>query len=106
MTNYLLFESRDPLESRDSLFTNSLAETLAKAGNKVVLYLVENAVFTTRFHPSFFESLIKAGVEVWVDAFSLDERSINKEKLIGEIKVQDTDAVILCLAEGYKAIWH
>lgn len=106
MQNYLFFESRDPMENRDKDFTQNLARNLTKEGNKTVVFLVENGVFSAR--PSSFSNslkeLMKDGVEIWADSFSLQERAIGE--CIPGIKVQNMKDVISCLSDGYKVIWH
>lgn len=108
MNSYLLFESRDPMECKGNFFTQTLADNLFQNGNKVIVFLVENAVFAARkkVFSSSFESLKKKGVEIWVDDFSLQERSLSKGKIHPDIRVQNMDAVVKCLSEGYKAFWN
>ena len=48
MAKYLLIESRDPFESNDVAFAYGLASDLAKEGNEVTLFLVQNGVLPAR----------------------------------------------------------
>ena len=48
MANYLLIESRDPFDSNDVANFYGLASGLAKAGNGVTLFLVQNGVLPAR----------------------------------------------------------
>ncbi len=108
MKKYVLIESRDPHECRDWCFTESLAENLIQNGNEVIVFLVENGVFPVRpcSYSASLTSLMKKGVQVWADDFSLVERGITKDKILNGIKSQDMDAVVYQLCNGYNAIWH
>jgi predicted peroxiredoxin len=108
MAKYLLIESRDPFESNDVGYYYDVAGGLAKDGNQVTLFLVQNGVLPARksSKSSALAALAKAGVEILADEFSLRERGISKEKLIPEVKLAAIDAVIDQLEDGRKTIWH
>jgi sulfur relay (sulfurtransferase) complex TusBCD TusD component (DsrE family) len=104
MANYLLIESRDPFESRGVAQSFELAASLARDGNQVTLFLVQNGVLSARKSPAS-EALAKvaqAGVEVLADEFSLRERGITAPF----VKAAPLDIVIDHLADGRKVIWH
>lgn len=106
MPGYLLIESRDPFDSGDTGFVRDLATRLARAGNRVTLFLVQNGVLPARANcqsPGFGE-LAQTGVEVLADDFSLRERGM--DRLQPGIKPAAIDIVIDRMAEGYKVIWH
>lgn len=108
MGKYLLIASRDPFESRDSDQFQELAAGLAKEGNTVTLFLVQNGVLAAR-RSTRSEALAKlagAGVEVLADEFSLRERGIGRDRLVNGVKAAPLDVVVDQLAEGRKAIWH
>ena len=48
MSKYLLIASRDPFESGDIGHYYDLAADLAKAGNEVMMFLVQNGVLPAR----------------------------------------------------------
>ena len=48
MTKYLLIESRDPFESNDVGYYYDLAADLARRGDEVTLFLVQNGVLPAR----------------------------------------------------------
>ena len=48
MAEYLLIESRDPFESNNVGYYYNLALGLVDGGNKVTLFLTQNAVFAAR----------------------------------------------------------
>jgi len=109
MAGYLLIESRDPLESSDvaSDFYD-LAAGLARRGEPVTLFLVQNGVFPARrrAHAGVLDAVARAGVEVLADDFSLRERGIPSDRLDPHVTAAPLDVVIDRLAEGRKALWH
>lgn len=108
MASYLLIESRDPFESNDVRYFQDLASQLAKAQNKVTLFLVQNGVLPARNGEASraLSELARAGVEVLADEFSLRERGIAANRLADGIKAAPLDTVIDLLAAGHKALWH
>ncbi len=108
MASYLLIESRDPFDSNDVTNYYGLACDLARAGNEVTLFLVQNGVFPAR--PSTRSAVLTAaaatGVEVLADEFSLRERGINAGSLTEGVSAAPLDVVIDQLADGRKAMWH
>lgn len=107
MERYLLIESRDPYETRDVENDYALASSLAAAGNDVTLFLVQNGVLPARQGATLngLGDVIKSGVHVLGDEFSLRERGIGIDALHKGINVAPIDVVVDQLAEGRKAIW-
>ena len=111
MANYLLIESRDPFEYGDSRYMYDMAVDLARKGNNVTLFLIQNGVLVTRpgvrnnpLNHLFQES---QAVRVLADDFSLRERGIAPTPLVGGVEVADVDYLVDLLAEeGTKALWH
>ncbi len=108
MAKYLLIESRDPFESNDVAYYYDLAADLAKDGNDVTLFLVQNGVFSARAEArhQYLTGPIGAGVAVLADQFSLRERAISQDELAAGVKPAPLDVVIDQLAQGRKALWH
>ena len=108
MANYLLIESRDPFDSNDVANFYGLASGLAKAGNGVTLFLVQNGVLPARQSSASaaLTEVAGAGVEVLADAFSLDERGIAAERLADGVSSAPLERVIDAMADGHKTIWH
>ena len=108
MAKYLLIESRDPYDSQDVGFCYDLAKDLAKAGNDVTLFLIQNGVFPARpsARSGALADVASAGVEVLADDFSLRERGIAEASLLDGVKSSPIDTVVDQLAEGRKAMWH
>ncbi len=106
MSKYLFIESRDPFEHNDATQTWELATALAKKGNDVALFLVQNGVLAARKGAKVSTLSKDAGVTLYVDDISLVERGMNSELVRDDIKVSDMDALVdLTLEEGRKAIW-
>lgn len=106
MAQYLLIESRDPFESNVSNST-TLATGLAKEGNEVTYFLVQNGVFPARRSTRSAEltQLSRNGVRVRADDFSLRERGIPTGALADGVTAASLDTIIDALAAGHKAIW-
>jgi len=108
MAKYLLIESRDPLESRDSGNWYELARDLKAAGNEVTVFLVHNGVLAARkgARCADFARLLRSEVEVLADDFSLRERGIGGDRVVGGVEPAPLDVVVDRLAEGCRAMWH
>lgn len=108
MAKYLLIESRDPLESRDSDHWYELARDLRAAGNEVTVFLVQNAVLAARdgARCADLDKLLQSDVEVLADEFSLHERGVSPARVVGGVKPAPLDVVVDRLADGCRAMWH
>jgi predicted peroxiredoxin len=107
MSRYMLIETRDPFDSNDVAFSYELAANLAAAGNEVTVLLIQNGVLPARGGKADgLAALMKAGVKVLADDFSLAERGIERERLLAGIAPAPIDVVIDHLAAGHKALWH
>ena len=108
MSKYLLIESRDPFEANDVENFYDLATGLAKEGNAVTIFLVQNGVLPARpsTRSAALSAVSKAGVSVLADDFSLRERGIPADRLAAGVKAAQLDVVIDHLAAGAKALWH
>ena len=106
MAQYLLIESRDPFECNDVGYYYDLARGLVQAGNQVTLFLAQNGVLAARpsAHSAALSSLAHAGVKVFADDFSLQERGI--AKLADGVAAAPIDVVVDQLAAGHKTLWH
>lgn len=107
MSKYLLIQSRDPLESAEVASDYELAMDLAKGGNEVTLFLVQNGVLPARkgYKSELVEKVAAAGVQVLGDDFSMKERGIVGSAVLPEVTVSGLEVVVDRLAEGRKAIW-
>jgi sulfur relay (sulfurtransferase) complex TusBCD TusD component (DsrE family) len=108
MTEYLLIGSRDPFESKDTSRLYGLAGDLARNGDRVTLFLVQDGVLAARGSACSAElsAVASEGVEVLADEFSLVERGISAARLVPGISSAPLDMVVDHLAEGRKTIWN
>ena len=107
MSNYLLIESHDAFETQKAHKDFVIAAGLAKAGNDVTLFLVQNGVLSARKNARS-ESLQKAindGVKVLSDAFSLKERGISDTDLMAGTRSAPLETVIDRMVDGSKTLW-
>jgi intracellular sulfur oxidation DsrE/DsrF family protein len=108
MPKYLLVESRDPFETDDVRHFYDLAATLARAANRVTLYLTDNGVLAARAgqHTFWFAALARVGVEVLADGRSLRERGIAADRLSPGVTPTAHGIAVDRLAEGRTTLWH
>lgn len=108
MQSYLLIESRDPFESNDVAFLCELASALARAGDRVTVFLVQNGVLPARrgAKAEDLRALTRSGVKVLADDFSLAERGIDPARLAAGIEPASIDVVVDHLSAGHKILWH
>jgi len=108
MSSYLLIVSRDPYTHVSATRCYELAAALAREGNRVALFLVQNGVLPAR--PSLGSTelgeLANCGVRVLADDFSLRERGIAKSALTPGVEAAPIDFVIEALEAGAKVVWH
>lgn len=108
MAKYLLIESRDPFDSADSAAFSELVNGIAKRGNEVTLFLLQNGVFPARRGAKFndkLKQLAQSKVKIYADDFSLRERAIKQP--VDGVQVGNMDQLIkLMLEPGTKAVWH
>jgi hypothetical protein len=109
MASYLVIESRDPFTSNEAGQGYALAADLARRGDAVTLFLVQNGVLPARAGaktPELLGAARAAGVEVLADEFSLRERGIPAHRLTPGVRPAPIDVVVDHLAAGRKTIWH
>jgi hypothetical protein len=108
MSKYMLIESRDPFDSNDVAFSYELATGLVKAGHEVTLLLVQNGVLPARrgAKADGLTAVMKTGVKVLADDFSLSERGIDRSRLLAGVEPAAIDVAVDHLAAGHKTLWH
>lgn len=108
MSAYLLIESRDPYESGDAAHVAGLAAGLRRAGNSVSVLLINNGVMPARRGSlnEHLDALLRDGVTVLADDFSLRERGIGAGDLKQGVAAAAIDLVIDKLVDGAKVVWH
>jgi len=108
MAQYLLIESRDPLSDADAARFQELAARLARAGNEVTFFLVQNGVFPARrgARREQLARLAGHGIQVLADDFSLRERGIAEDRLAPGVEAAPLSVVIDLMESGSRALWH
>lgn len=108
MSDYMLISSRDPFEYGDADNLYRAATVLRTAGHDVTLFLVQNGVLAGRVGADnrSLRDVIRAGVRVLADSFSLRERGVDASRLVPGIEAAPLDAVIDALAAGARTLWH
>ncbi|MBP6219074.1 MAG: DsrE family protein [Oligoflexales bacterium] len=108
MLSYLLIETQDSFESKDTKKWANLAIDLQDQGAKVVFHLLENGVLAARSSSlsSEIKRLIESGMEVEADLFSLKERGIEKDRQVAGLQISSPDKIIERMQEGFKVLWH
>ena len=105
MAKYFLIESRSPCDAKEVNNNYQLASDLAKAGNEVTLFLVENGVIASR-KSSVSNGLADLNqVKLLADDFSLRERGIELSELEVGIEAIGIGAIVDAMSEGQKTIW-
>src|SRR3954452_24592458 len=108
MPKFLLVESRDPFETDDVHYFYDRAAALARAANRVTLFLTDNGALAARAgqHTFWFAALARVGVEVLADGQSLDERGIAVDRLSPGVTPTAIGTGLDRLAEGRTTLWH
>jgi sulfur relay (sulfurtransferase) DsrF/TusC family protein len=105
MTKYFLIESRSPYDAKEVGNNYQLASDLAKAGNEVTLFLVENGVLATRKSSVSNDLANLKQVKLLADDLSLRERAIEQSELQTGIETTGIGAIVDAMSEGQKMIW-
>jgi sulfur relay (sulfurtransferase) complex TusBCD TusD component (DsrE family) len=107
MTQYVLIESRDPFESRDTEFVEQTAITIKERGHRVTVFLLQNGVFAARKTTARLQRLTDAGVILLADDFSLRERGIKTAELARGFQESGINSLVDMITQpDTKAIWH
>ncbi len=84
------------------------AVTLAEAGDRVILYLVEDGVFAAVSDAvPELARLVELGSEVWADDVSLSHRALAATRVAPYVRVKDAASldVVVREADG-RVAWH
>ena len=109
MSQYLLIESKNPLDGGDYSF--ELGRQLRDSGHEVSLYLVQDGVFAARRRFDAGAKLLTSAnaqrISVLADDVSLRQRGITRERLAQPVRVSNMDELVdLLMEKSDKAIWH
>ena len=107
MSNYIFIESRDPFESRDTVFIEETALAVKDRGHNVTIFLVQNGVLGARKNAHRLQRLANAGVTLLADDLSLSERGIKTDELVPAIQSSSIDELVERMVQkSTKALWH
>jgi sulfur relay (sulfurtransferase) complex TusBCD TusD component (DsrE family) len=108
MASFVLIESRNPFETSGGCHIYDLAESLARANNRVTVFLVQDGVLAARAgeHTFWFAQLTKAGVVVLADDASVRQRGLIATGLSRSVRTAPRHVVADHIAAGAKALWH
>ena len=107
MTEYVLIESRDSFESRDTEFVEQTAIAIKERGHRVTVFLLQNGVFAARKTAARLQRLTDAGVILLADDFSLRERGITAAELAHGVQESGINTLVDTITQpNTKAIWH
>ena len=109
MSQYLLVESKGPLEGGEYSF--DLAKQLRELNHSVTIYLIQDAVFAARKRFEAGEKLVAEAkareVRLLADEVSLRQRGITPERRAEAVRVSKMDELTdLLMEKSDKAIWH
>lgn len=106
MRSYLLIESRSDQESAEVATLRRRAVHLCRAGHRVTLFLVQNAVLSGNAAPTLAE-LLDAGVEVWLDDFSLTNRTLAAVPRPAGLRTGGMPELVrMLMAPDVVPVWH
>lgn len=109
MSEYFFVQSQDPLSESRCEHQYRLMASLAEAGHTVQVLLVQNGVMPARAgaHAPALEPLLgQAGLTVYADDYSLQQRHMDTGQLKPGVQVASVDRVISAMLAGHKVIWH
>lgn len=108
MSRYFFIQSQDPFTEVRTRAQFDLAHRLASAGHPVRVLLIQNGVVAARRGAvcDGFDALMRSGVQIDADDFSLRQRGIESAHLKPGIGHAGPEQVIDALLAGDKVIWN
>jgi predicted peroxiredoxin len=108
MSKIVLIDSRDPLETGPGDWLHDTARDLASTGASVTVYLVQNGVLAARrgVRGDPAARILRAGVEVLADDFSLRERGVRTAQLVKGVVVAPIEVVAEAMGQGARVLWR
>ncbi len=106
--DYMIVETRDMMETRDSEWTGALATKLNQAGECAAIFLAENAVLAARAMADapMIKQLVEDNVPIFADTFALDERGIASCHLTEGVRPSNISRIADKLIDGSTVIWR
>lgn len=107
MHDYLFIESRDLFTDRSAAAEHAVLRSLAEAGDRVALYLVQNGVFGARRSAAedLLAPLADGDIRILADDYSLRERAIAIDELRDGVRPASIDTVVDALEDGHRVVW-
>ena len=106
--DFLFITSNDPIGKAGAGEASELALRLAESGKRVGVFLVQNGVVPARRGARWdaLDALVREGVRVHADAFSLRERGIAAEALADGVEAsEDLTPILDALGSGARVLW-
>ena len=104
MNQFLIVETRDPIEHPDVERIARLASGLQAEGCSTTIFLTENGVIAAR--PGVAPFLADGGVTVAVDRVALAERGMTESDIAPGMAAGGVDLVVDALLAGARTIWR
>lgn len=108
MSNYVLIDSRGPLENPDTEYLPALAKSLAGAGHAVTVFLLQNGVLGARKGSrlaAHLDPLRKQKVTVLADDYSLKERAV--PNVIDGVRRSSVEELVrIIMDQPARVLWH
>ena len=108
MKRYLIVETRDAGETRDTDWLAGVAGDLKRSGAEATLLLADNGVFAARAgaEADGVRAALSAGCKVLVERYALRERGIGDGDLAKGVAAVDLGAVIDAMEAGAVIMWR
>ena len=106
--DYLFITSNDPIGRAGVGEASELALRLAESGKQVGVFLIQNGVVPARRGARWdaLDALVREGVRVQADAFSLRERGVAPEALADGVEAcEDLTPILDALGSGARVLW-
>ena len=106
--SYLCIESQSAFDAAGTAQFLALARDLKSQGNTVEIWLTQNGVIPARVgtKDDGLAEVLKAGIAIWADDFSLRERAVPPASLKRGIRPAAIATVVERMAAGWNVIWH
>jgi hypothetical protein len=106
VNQFLIVETRDPLEHSDVERIARLASGLQAEGCRTTIFLTENGVVAARPGVAPFLAGLAGGVTVAVDRVALAERGMTEADIAPGMEAAGVDCVVDALLAGARTIWR
>ena len=107
MNQFLIVETRDPVEHPDVARIARLASGLRAEGCSTTIFLTENGVIAARPGVApFLAALASDGVTIAVDRIALAERGMAEADIAPVMELGGVDCVVDALLAGARTIWR